>query len=285
MPDAATNAILRDIALLAVLATMLGVAAYAMARRVAPLTGWNYRGNVLTRLYDIPDAVLAVLLAVLLVQGLFTDASADPATPLAPVGMSSESEQLGMLISQLFFSLLISIGLVCYLRFVRGFDPAELFGVRNLSPGKVITVALTVIAPAMVIVGLVNAGVSDLLKDVWPDASPQEIVKTFETTGSLAVRLLMVVAAVVVAPLSEELLFRGFLYGVCKRYTDSHFAALINALLFATVHMHVGSFAPLFTLALLLVLVYEITGSLVVPMLIHALFNGLMMIAMLAGGE
>ena len=283
MPDAATIGILRDIALLVLLATGLGAIGYAFARRIAPLSRWNYSGNVLTRLYDIPDAILAVLLAAMLVQGLF--AAVVPGTSPASVAGATESEQLGMLVSQLFFSLVISIALVSYLRFIRGFDPAELFGVRNVSRRKVITIALTAIAPTLVIVGLVNAGVSELLRDVWPDASPQELVKTFETTGSIAVRVLMVIAAVIVAPLSEELLFRGFLYGVCKRYTDIHFAAIINGLLFAIVHMHVGSFVPLFALALVLVAVYEITGSLMVPMLRHALFNGLMMIAMLVGGE
>ena len=178
--------------------------------------------------------------------------------------------------SQLFFSMFLIVALLGYLRFVRGFDITELFGLRTLSRSKVITISLAAIAPTMVAVGLINAGVTELLQNVWPDASPQDIVKTFETTGSVTVRILMGVAAVVVAPLSEELLFRGFLYGVCKRFTDTHFAAIINGLLFATVHLHVGSFAPLFALALVLVVVYEITGSLLVPMAMHALFNGLM---------
>ena len=109
------------------------------------------------------------------------------------------------------------------------------------------------------------------------------MVKAFETSGSVPLRLLMGFAAVIAAPLTEELLFRGLLYGVCKRFTDSWFAALVTSLLFASVHLHVGSFIPLFALALILVAVYEITGSLLVPIVMHALFNGLMLIAMLLG--
>ena len=283
MPDAATIAILRDLALLAILAAGLGVVAYAVVRRIAPLTRWNYSGNVVSHGYDIPDAILAVLLVALLVQGLFVPA--DPNAGLEAASKATEAGQISMLVSQFFFTAFILVALTSYLRLVRGFDVVELFGLRNLSRSKVITISLAAIAPTLVAVGLVNAGVSEVMQDVWPDASPQDIVKTFETTGSMTVRVLMVGAAVVMAPLSEELLFRGFLYGVCKRYTDIPFAALINGLLFAIVHMHVGSFAPLFALGVVLVAVYEITGSLVVPMVMHALFNGLMMIAMIVGAE
>lgn len=135
------------------------------------------------------------------------------------------------------------------------------------------------------IVVVVNLEPWKPLSGVWPDVSPQQVVKAFETSGSVAVRLLMGFAAVVAAPLTEELLFRGLLYGVCKRFTDSWFAAIVSSLLFASVHLHIGSFMPLFTLALILVAVYEITGSLLVPILMHGLFNGLMLIAMLLGAK
>jgi membrane protease YdiL (CAAX protease family) len=284
MPDAATIGVLRDVVFLIALAVGFGAVGFKLVRRVAPLAGWNYGGNVLTRLYDLPDAVLALLLAWLLTQGLFAEAG--NATPVSlPQSHEPAGQQLGSLLMQILFSLVMSVGLVSYLRFYRRLDPAELFGVRNLPLRKVVIFALAAIAPTLVLVGIVNASVSEALQNVWPDASPQEIVKTFETTGSFAVRVVMMFAAVVIAPLSEELLFRGFFYGVCKRYTDMHFAAIINALLFATVHLHVASFMPLFALALVLVAVYEITGSLLVPMLMHAMFNGIMIIAMLVGGE
>lgn len=284
MPDAATIGVLRDVVVLIAFAMGFGAICFKLVRRVAPLTSWNYGGNVLSRLYGLPDAVLALLLAWLLTQGLFAEGTS--ATPVSlPKSGEPETQQLGAILVQILFSLVMSVGLVSYLRFYRRLDPAELFGVRNLSWSKVVTFALAAIAPTLVLVGIVNASVSQALQEVWPDASPQEIVKTFETTGSLAVRVLMVFAAVIIAPLSEELLFRGFFYGVCKRYTDIHFAAVINALLFATVHLHVASFMPLFALALVLVVVYEITGSLLVPMLMHAMFNGIMIIAMLVGGD
>lgn len=91
----------------------------------------------------------------------------------------------------------------------------------------------------------------------------------------------MIIAAAVIAPLVEELFFRGFIYGVMKRYTDGLFAALCSSILFAVVHMHVGTLLPLALLALIFCALYERTGSLLVPMLLHAAFNSVSLVVML----
>ncbi|HYF37791.1 MAG TPA: CPBP family intramembrane glutamic endopeptidase, partial [Prosthecobacter sp.] len=102
----------------------------------------------------------------------------------------------------------------------------------------------------------------------------QDLVEAFRATDNLAVKTLMVAAAAIVAPLVEETFFRGLFYGVIKRYTDGYFAALCSSLLFAVVHFHMGSFVPLVVLAFAFCLAYEVTGTLLVPMLMHAIFNG-----------
>ena len=48
---------------------------------------------------------------------------------------------------------------------------------------------------------------------------------------------------------------------------------MATSLIFALVHQHIGTMVPLFSLGLVLVLAYELTGSLLVPIFIHALFN------------
>ena len=131
-----------------------------------------------------------------------------------------------------------------------------------------------VLQPLYFIVMIVAAAVTHWARDIWPDIQPQDAVKAFNTAGGLPLKAMMTVAAVVVAPLVEETVFRGFIYGVLKRYTDGWFAAVCSASLFAAVHVHVGSFVPLFILALGLCAAYERTGSLLVPMWMHAFFNG-----------
>src|SRR2546423_1413609 len=75
------------------------------------------------------------------------------------------------------------------------------------------------------------------------------------------------------APAAEELVFRFFLYGVLKRYFGIIAGLVINALLFAAVHQHLPSFAPLLILWCCFTLAYEWTGSILVPMAMHALIN------------
>ena len=95
----------------------------------------------------------------------------------------------------------------------------------------------------------------------------------FTSSDTMSQRTLIIVIAVSIAPATEEFLFRFFLYGVAKRYFGRTFGILTNALLFAAVHLHLPSFAPLFVLGVCLTIAYEWSGSILVSMTMHAIFN------------
>ena len=101
----------------------------------------------------------------------------------------------------------------------------------------------------------------------------QESVKLLRTTEDPAVLGLMGFAAVVVAPLCEELLFRGYLYPVAKKFTGPWLAACSSGLFFAAAHGNLTALLPLFLFGLLLVWIYEKTGSLWAPIAVHFCFN------------
>ncbi len=109
-------------------------------------------------------------------------------------------------------------------------------------------------------------------------AGRQEIVDLFTSSQTLGQRILIVILAVIVAPIAEEFIFRLFLYGVLKRFLGFAAAVLVNALLFAAVHTHLPSLAPLFVLGACFTLAYEWSGSILVSMTMHALFNGVQLI-------
>ncbi|MEP7071991.1 MAG: CPBP family intramembrane glutamic endopeptidase, partial [Verrucomicrobiota bacterium] len=83
-----------------------------------------------------------------------------------------------------------------------------------------------------------------------------------------------------IAPMVEEFVFRFFLYGVLRRYAGRTLGVIISALLFAAVHAHLPSFGPLFVLGSCFTIAYEWSGSLLVPMTMHALFNALTLTAL-----
>ena len=70
-----------------------------------------------------------------------------------------------------------------------------------------------------------------------------------------------------------------------RRYAGVTVGILFNAALFAAIHTHLPSFGPLFVLAVCLTLAYEWTGSIFVPITMHALFNSLSVVQLLHGGS
>ncbi len=81
----------------------------------------------------------------------------------------------------------------------------------------------------------------------------------------------------VVAPIAEEIFFRGMLFGGLRRRLSTFPAAAISALVFGGLHATTGVSAvpPLIIFGFVLALLYEKTGSLLPGMLAHALNNAL----------
>ncbi len=88
---------------------------------------------------------------------------------------------------------------------------------------------------------------------------------------------LMLIAAAVGAPVAEELLFRGFLFGVLRRSaTGVAGAGIVTAAVWSSLHATYSPYgmAAIFMIGLYLAWVRERTGSLVTPMICHGLYNG-----------
>jgi membrane protease YdiL (CAAX protease family) len=138
---------------------------------------------------------------------------------------------------------------------------------------------------AMPLVGLIGKLTSIALNG---KSHPQNLVKYFqnatETSDKSAVYLTMLLG-VVVAPVAEETIFRGYIYGVLKRYLGPAAAAVIGAGMFAAMHLNASALPALFTLALCFTLAYEATGSLLVNIFMHSFFNLTMFITIMGAAH
>ncbi|MGB6220629.1 lysostaphin resistance A-like protein [Haloferula sp.] len=133
------------------------------------------------------------------------------------------------------------------------------------------------------VLGVLQAvGFFEWLQTEMGNDGKQEVVKAFAEIEDPLTLGLMVVMAAVVAPLTEEVLFRGYVYPVAKRYIGRWAAIIFGALIFAAIHNNAQALIPLFVLAVLLTLAYEFTGSIWAPIGIHALFNAATVGAQLA---
>lgn len=96
----------------------------------------------------------------------------------------------------------------------------------------------------------------------------------------------VIFSAAVLAPLAEEVFFRGIFQSMLRRYTRSPWAAvLITSAFFAGFHYPLWHTMPaLFALSVALGYNYERSGRLVSPIIIHVLFNAAFLVARLAEG-
>jgi len=118
--------------------------------------------------------------------------------------------------------------------------------------------------------------------------------------SQLSLRIIIFIVAVVMAPLLEEMLFRGLVqtmlvsrisYLVSRVSSDQQpatsdalgawFAIAISSGLFAIIHANAGHWPALFVLGVCLGYSYEKSGSLFRPIFIHSLFNAASLIATL----
>lgn len=160
------------------------------------------------------------------------------------------------------------------------------FGLDRLWAGGVLARAILLLAFGLPLIGtalFASRFVLGIHGD--DDAAAQQIVRFLAENRAAAARWVVAASAIVLAPIQEEFVFRGYLYGVLRRYAGVPAGIVINAGLFAGIHLHAPSFAGLFVLATCLTLAYEWTGSLFVPMAMHALFNTISLIDLLSGGS
>ena len=122
-----------------------------------------------------------------------------------------------------------------------------------------------------------------LLKLVHYPIKPQDSIELLRHTDSLGLKVTLVSVAILVAPLSEELIFRAGFFRYLRTRSKRWIALLLPAVLFAMLHLDVGSFVPLVTLAVVFSLAYERTGNIGTTMVAHALFNLNAALLVLAG--
>lgn len=197
----------------------------------------------------------------------------------------SGSEKLGETMSNIInlgyfgFVLMLTYAILEWIRDIRIVD---VFGLKRLSFPVIIMISILGGFASILVCGALLGALSEgFLNEVFSELKKQDPVKAFQNSSSGISLAMKIGMACVAAPIAEELLFRGYIYGAVKRFTSPVFAAVVSSALFAVAHGNLGALFPLWGLAILLVISYEVTKCLWVPIGIHAFFNGIMITAML----
>jgi len=121
----------------------------------------------------------------------------------------------------------------------------------------------------MILSLLFNVGYAALLGLFDLQIQP-DITMAFENTNY---PLILLFGGAVVAPIVEELFFRGFVFAGLRGRWSWQTAAVVSAGLFALVHFVPTSILPIFLLGLIFAVLYQLSGSIWPAILMHMLTN------------
>jgi membrane protease YdiL (CAAX protease family) len=195
-----------------------------------------------------------------------------------------------------FFGILVAL-LVVPAWVAPGADPlarllwSDLFGLvllsavvatgSNLAPGPFLRLswprpAALAVAALLGVAGMV---VAEAVGVAWISVLPRHLLEQFDVgrlfDQPLAARLGVAAAATLVAPLCEEVAFRGYLFSAVGLRLGPRFTIAATALLFAAIHIDPVRFLPVLGLGVLYGWIAWRTGSIWPSVLAHALNNGI----------
>lgn len=119
----------------------------------------------------------------------------------------------------------------------------------------------------------------------WYDATQkQDLGFTSQMIVTSFDKLTVFLMLVIVAPITEELLFRGYLYGKLRKKISVISATLLVSLLFGLAHGSWNVGVDTFALSLVMCIIREETGSIYPTILMHMLKNGIALYALIKMG-
>lgn len=131
--------------------------------------------------------------------------------------------------------------------------------------------------------GMLTYGINSVIGMfvVPEDMVEQQLLRDALTGGRALV--IAIVVAVLIAPIAEELLFRGVLFRALRRRVGRWPAAVLSALIFTGVHVEIVFSQPLaltglFAFGVVLAWSLDRFQHLAVPIVAHAVFNGISLV-------
>jgi membrane protease YdiL (CAAX protease family) len=216
--------------------------------------------------YRGPGVLVLVVLVFALVSIITAPFGADAAALLMGEGELTFLGASVLLVATQIGLLLVSWFLV--------FRPGALAALPSLpgrDPGGAIRAGLGWGIVAWVGATAASAGVVWVLESLGIDAEPQAAERAIQILDPW----LVILAVVILAPIAEEVFFRGVVFNAWLREGGRRWAFIGSSALFALIHASVVALLPIFLLGLALAWIYQRTGNLLAPIAMHAMVNGM----------
>ncbi len=126
------------------------------------------------------------------------------------------------------------------------------------------------ILPLLVLSGFIS---TLILKILNLKPQPMPIVIFFLKEKNILNLSLLALEAIFIAPLLEELIFRGVIFRLLRKRYPFLFSSLIAGVAFSFLHYNSFSFLPILILAVALAYIYERQKNILAPIFLHSLHN------------
>ena len=107
------------------------------------------------------------------------------------------------------------------------------------------------------------------------DFTPQQSVVSIKDENSITISKIL--SLCLLAPVIEEIYFRGILLSTIKLIIGPFWAVLLSSTYFSIIHLNILASPTLFVLGITLGIIAILTKSVLPSIILHALFNGLML--------
>ncbi|MGH2756519.1 MAG: lysostaphin resistance A-like protein [Actinomycetota bacterium] len=226
-----------------------------------PALKWNAWDILMVFLTGVAFGVLAIVVVLISFEAIQLDLS-------GPV-------QVGIASVVIYAAVLLSGWLFVLKR--RGATAADV-GFKWVGAGPLL-IAIPIVLGLMAVTALILFGIEELFGGV-PTAQDQ--VAPDESSLQVIDLVWLLLAGSVAAPIVEEFFFRGLLYRYLRVRSGFWIGALVSALLFAVFHITPALMPALFVFGIVQAWLYERYDSLYPPILLHALNNGVLLVAVYA---
>ena len=245
---------------------LLGAVLFAAGLLYSAVRQLRIRRYLPPERYRGPGVLVLVLLVLVLASIIAAPFGADAAALLMGEGELTFLGAAVLLVATQAAMLLVSWFLV--------FRPRALEALPSLpgrDPAGALLAGVGWGIPAWIGATLASAGVVWLLESIGFQAEPQAAEQAIAVVDPW----LVVVAVVILAPIAEEIFFRGVVFNAWLREGGRRWAFFGSSALFALIHISVVAVVPIFLLGLALAWVYQRTGNLLAPIAMHATVNGI----------
>jgi len=245
---------------------LLGAALFAIGLLYIAIRQLRVRRFLPPERYRGPGVLVLLLLVLVLASIITAPFSSDAAALLLGEGELTFLGAAALLVATQAALLLVSWFLV--------FRPGALAALPSL-PGRdpvgAIRSGLGWGVVAWIGATAASAGVVWVLEQMGFDAEPQAAEQAIQLVDPW----LVILAVVILAPIAEEIFFRGVVFNAWLREGGPRWAFIGSSVVFAAIHVSVVALLPIFLLGLALAWIYQRTCNLLAPIAMHATVNGI----------